>query len=216
MPDRVTIVVDKENWESALNKVSKNGHTAKIDYNNLWNVLTGGRECIGIYYYTLREEPENPFFRFLKATGVNVRAAQTLGYHDIDEAIITQLPELAATADTVILLSGDGDFLPMLDGLVAQGKQVEIVAASAMIYGEYFDRAAYTVVNLESFIDQIKTDEVRLRPRESRMTDEVYIKVTGEVFTSAENRSIIAEMVSRMINQPGLTVDFLIGRPTDD
>jgi uncharacterized protein (TIGR00288 family) len=77
---------------------------------------------------------EKPFFEALTKLGIETRVRDLQEFYgglkkaDWDVGITVDAIRIAPSVDTIILASGDGDFLQLVEYLKNQGKRVEIVA----------------------------------------------------------------------------------------
>lgn len=139
--ERVQVFIDGANLYEAMNDEIP-GHT--IDYHKLGLKLVGNRKIIRINYYISELNPEwddgaKNQQRFLAAVKhlpfVTVRTRplrysankQKKWEKGIDILIATDMLTGAYLNgyDTVMLVSGDGDFAPVLDEIKKMGKRVE-------------------------------------------------------------------------------------------
>ncbi|MCJ7786837.1 NYN domain-containing protein, partial [Patescibacteria group bacterium] len=77
---------------------------------------------------------EKPFFEALTKLGIETRVRDLQEFYgglkkaDWDVGITVDAIRIAPGVDTVILVSGDGDFIQLVEYLKNQGKRVEIIA----------------------------------------------------------------------------------------
>ena len=94
-----------------------------FDYNRFWAEITQGRELIGAYAYATDrgDAKQMQFQSILHAIGFTVKLKPVLKRRDgstkadWDIGIALDVYEAAPQCDTVVLLSGDGDFGLLLD-----------------------------------------------------------------------------------------------------
>ena len=131
-PDqRVNVFIDTQNiYHSA-----KNLYDCKVDFHKLVNILVGERNLIQAIAYVIRSEftpKEIDFFEALINQGIKLRIKDLQIYPDgskkadWDIGIAIDVVRLSNLVDVVILVTGDGDFLPLVEYLQNQGKIVEI------------------------------------------------------------------------------------------
>lgn len=118
-PEKVGIFVDVQNvyytCRQALN--------GKFDYNKFWAEVTKDREIVCAYAYaTDRGDPQQiQFQNILRGIGFDVQLKAVLkradgtAKADWDVGIALDVFEAAANCDTIVLVSGDGDFGILLD-----------------------------------------------------------------------------------------------------
>lgn len=163
--EKVIVIVDGENLNGASLHLADEGKTFNIDYATLVRNLIGSRKPTGKHYFTWETEWAGGFFRFLtNQVGMTVHAIKPGEHETIDEAIIKLMPGLAQGTDTIILVSGDGDFKETLDECIRQGKRIEIVTVPDMLNSEYLGVDGYKFVDLTELKDLVRRKEPVRRP----------------------------------------------------
>lgn len=149
---RVGVFVDVQN----LYYSAKFVYNAKVNFKAVLNAAVGGRTLIRAIAYVIRAEEEvkkQAFFDALEMIGFEVNAKDLQIFSggakkgDWDIGIAMDTIELAPKLDTVVIVSGDGDFVPLVEHLKrAVGCRVEAIA---------FGRSASSklVESVDSFID---------------------------------------------------------------
>lgn len=167
--EKIVIIVDGENLNGASLHLAEEGKTFNIDYATLVRILIGRRQSIGKHYFIWEAEWAAGFFRFLtNQVGMTIHAIKQGEYETIDEAIIKLMPSLAQGADTIALVSGDGDFKETLDECIRKGKRIEIVTVPDMLSSGYLGVDGYKFVDLTELKDLIRRkDPVRRPPARS-------------------------------------------------
>jgi len=139
---RVGIFIDVQNiYHSA-----KNLHGARVNFRELIKTLTEGRPLVRALAYVVKSEgivPENEvhgesaFFDALKDAGLELRLKDLQVYAggakkaDWDVGLAVDTIRMASFLDVVILVTGDGDFVPLVEYLKSgMGRQVEVAAFS--------------------------------------------------------------------------------------
>jgi uncharacterized LabA/DUF88 family protein len=130
---RVAVFIDTQN----LYHSAKNLYNAKVNFKNLLEEAVAGRQLIRAKAYVVNTESgeEQPFFEALEKLGIEIKTKDIQVFHggakkadwDVGLAIdaITAAPKL----DSVVLVSGDGDFVPMVEYLqMHSGCQVEVIS----------------------------------------------------------------------------------------
>ena len=139
---RVGIFIDVQNiYHSA-----KNLYGSRVNFEELIETLIGKRELIRAFAYVVKSETalgEESFFEALKKTGLELRVKDLQIYPggmkkaDWDVGIAVDAIRLAEVLDVVILVTGDGDFTPLVDYLKwGMGRQVEVAAFSRTASGK--------------------------------------------------------------------------------
>ena len=130
---RVGVFIDVQNmYYSAKNKYNR-----KVNFGAIVKEALSGRKLIRAIAYVVRTESqdEKPFFDALYNLGIETREkdlqifSSGMKKADWDVGLAVDAIRLAPSLDAVVIVSGDGDYLPLVEYLQkSQGKQVEIVA----------------------------------------------------------------------------------------
>lgn len=133
-PDqRVGVFIDVQNMYYS----AKNLFGAKVNFGNIVKEAIAGRKLIRAIAYVVRTEgkEEQPFFDALYNLGIETKERPLQIFYggdkkaDWDVGLTVDAIRLSASLDAIILVSGDGDFLPLVEYLkFNQGKQVELLA----------------------------------------------------------------------------------------
>ena len=133
-PDqRVGVFIDVQNMYYS----AKNLFGAKVNFGNIVKEAIAGRKLIRAIAYVVRTEgkEEQPFFDALYNLGIETKERPLQIFYggekkaDWDVGLTVDAIRLSASLDAVILVSGDGDYLPLVEYLkYNQGKQVEVLA----------------------------------------------------------------------------------------
>lgn len=137
---RVGIFIDIPN----LYHSAKNFYNARINFLNVIERALENRQLIrAIGYAAKAEEPgESSFFDMLGRLGVDMKIKDLQIYPDgtkkadWDVGIAVDAIKLSSNLDTIVLCSGDGDFIPLVQYLQALGKQVEVVGLGQTTNGK--------------------------------------------------------------------------------
>ncbi len=130
---RVGVFVDVQN----LYYSARNLYNAKVNFREILKEAVKGRHLIRALAYVIRADikEESTFFEALDKMGYEVKSKdlQTFfGGHkkgDWDIGIAMDAIELAPKLDTIILVSGDGDFIQLLQHLKrAVGCRTEVLS----------------------------------------------------------------------------------------
>ncbi len=132
-PDqRVGVFIDVQNMYYS----AKNLFGAKVNFGNIVKEACAGRKLIRAIAYVVSTESkdEQPFFDALYNLGIETKDKPLQIFYggekkaDWDVGITVDAIRLSPSIDAVVIVSGDGDYLPLVDYLRNQGKQVEVVA----------------------------------------------------------------------------------------
>jgi uncharacterized LabA/DUF88 family protein len=129
---RVGVFIDTQN----LYHSAKNLYKAKVNFGNVLEDSVAGRQLIRARAYVVNTETgeEQPFFEALEKLGIEIKTKDLQIFFggakkadwDVGMAIdaVTAAPKL----DAVILATGDGDFIPLVEHLkIREGCQVEVI-----------------------------------------------------------------------------------------
>ncbi|MCK4556409.1 MAG: NYN domain-containing protein [Candidatus Aminicenantes bacterium] len=130
---RVGIFVDVQNMYYSARNIYK----SKVNFKILLREAVRGRYLIRAIAYVIKADvkDEANFFEALKSLGYEVKAKDLQVFYggakkgDWDIGIAMDTIELASKLDAIVLVSGDGDFVPLLQHLKhALGCYVEVLA----------------------------------------------------------------------------------------
>jgi uncharacterized protein (TIGR00288 family) len=132
-PDqRVGVFVDVQNMYYS----AKNLYDKHVNFANILKESVAGRKLIRATAYTIKAQTadENNFFEALKMQGFEVKSKELQIFPggvkkgDWDVGIAVDAIKLSRQLDVVVLVTGDGDFLPLLEFLQYHGLLVEVMA----------------------------------------------------------------------------------------
>ena len=129
---RVGVLIDVQN----LYHSAKNLYQARVNFREILKLAVSGRNLIRVFAYVVRTKSgeEKPFFEALIKLGIETRVRDLQEFYgglkkaDWDVGITVDAIRIAPTVDTIVLASGDGDFLQLVEYLKNQGKRVEVIA----------------------------------------------------------------------------------------
>jgi len=131
---RVGVFIDVQNMYYS----AKSMYKAKVDFAQILKAAVSGRSLIRAIAYVIKTDivkEEKNFFDALEKIGFEVKSKDLQVFYgghkkgDWDIGIAMDMIELAPKLDTVILVSGDGDFIPLVRHLKhALGVRVEVIA----------------------------------------------------------------------------------------
>ena len=130
---RIGIFVDVQNMYYSARNIYK----AKVNFKTILKEAVKGRQLIRAIAYVIKADvkDESNFFEALKSLGYEVKAKDLQVFFggakkgDWDIGIAVDTIELAPKLDAVVLITGDGDFVPLVQHLKhAVGCYVEVMA----------------------------------------------------------------------------------------
>ncbi len=160
MPDKITIqprpnhrvgvFVDMQN----LYHSAKNLHGARINFAELVKLASANRQIVRALVYVVKsgETDEKAFFDALEKSGLELKMKDLQVFAggakkaDWDVGMAVDVISLAKQLDVVVLATGDGDFVPLVEYLQHNGVIVE-----AMSFGRSTSLRLKEVVN--NYID---------------------------------------------------------------
>ena len=128
---RVAIIIDTQN----LYHSAKNLYKAKVNFQNVVKAALGGRKLIRAISYVVNTESgeEQPFFEALEKVGIEIKTKDLQIFYggakkaDWDVGMAIDAIKLAHKVDAIVLATGDGDFIPLVEYVKSQGCQVEAI-----------------------------------------------------------------------------------------
>jgi uncharacterized LabA/DUF88 family protein len=130
---RVAVFIDTQN----LYHSAKNLYKAKVNFNEIMKTAVAGRQLIRAIAYVITTETgeEKTFFEALEKLGIETKTKDLQVFlggakkADWDVGIAVDAARIAPRVDAVVLVSGDGDFVPLINYLKdGFNTQVEVIA----------------------------------------------------------------------------------------
>ena len=143
---RVGILVDISNMYHS----SKNLYKKRVNYKEVMREAVGDRKLIRATAYAIRteSEEETPFFEALAQVGFEVKMKDLQIFAggakkaDWDVGIAVDAIKMASKVDVVVLLSGDGDYVSLVEYIQnTYGCRVEVVAFAESASAKLIDAA---------------------------------------------------------------------------
>ena len=176
---RVGIFIDVQNiYHSA-----RNLYQARVSFDQLIKELVSDRSLIRAVAYVVKSETalgEESFFEALRKTGLELRIKDLQIYPggskkaDWDVGMAVDAIRMAESLDVIILVTGDGDFIPLVEYLKwGTGKQVEVAAFSRTTSGKLKEVADkfFEIENIPKILLKIKTPNYQERNRRKTKYD---------------------------------------------
>lgn len=129
---RVAILIDTQN----LYHSAKNLYRAKVNFGAVVKTALGERKLIRALSYVVNTESgeEGAFFEALEKLGIEIKTKDLQIFYggakkaDWDVGLAIDAIKLAHKVDAIVIASGDGDFVPLVEYIKSQGCQVEIIS----------------------------------------------------------------------------------------
>ena len=130
--ERIALFVYSQN----LYYSARMGYAAKVNYEKLLNLITGNRNMVKAYAYIVQppDGDVKPFATSLERIGYIIKVKDVRTRSDgsakanWDMGIALDILGTMDRVDTIVLASGDGDFVPLVDFIKMKNKRVEIFA----------------------------------------------------------------------------------------
>ncbi len=129
---RVAIFVDVQNMYHS----AKNIYKANVNFAEILKVGLAGRQLIRALAYVINSESreEKNFFEILNKQGFETKIKDLQIFYggakkaDWDVGITVDMIRMSESIDVIVLVSGDGDYIPAVEYLQNHGKLVEALA----------------------------------------------------------------------------------------
>ena len=147
-PDqRVAVFVDVQN----LYYSAKNLYNSFVDFGAILKSTLGRRKLVRAFAYVIKAETgaENQFFNSLSVKGFEVKSKDLQVFYggnkkgDWDVGLCMDVIRMLPRIDTVVLVSGDGDYSELVEYAKSQGVRVEICAFSKTASSKLVDAADF-------------------------------------------------------------------------
>ena len=130
---RVVVLLDVQNMYHS----AKNIYKARVNFKEVLKTAVAGRHLIRAIGYVIRTESgeERSFFEALEKIGIELKIKDLqifpggMKKADWDVGLTIDAVRLAElVVDAIVLVTGDGDFVPLTEYLKGKGRQVEVAA----------------------------------------------------------------------------------------
>ena len=129
---RVGLFVDIQN----LYYTARNVYNARVNFNAVLKDAVGDRPLVKAVAYGIKADmpEEGTFFDALRKAGFEVKLKELQSFYggakkgDWDVGIVMDIIKMNPKLDVVVLASGDGDYIPLLEYLQVLGQRVELVS----------------------------------------------------------------------------------------
>lgn len=167
---RVAVFLDVQN----LYHSAKNLYNARVDFSKVVETAVSKRNLIRAFAYVIKTKTgeEKSFFEALINLGIEIRVKDLQEFYggfkkgDWDVGLAVDAIRMSPAMDAIVLVTGDGDFVPLVEYLKNRGKRVEILAfeRSASLK---LKESADEFINLE---ENIKRFLLSSAPQQKRTT----------------------------------------------
>jgi uncharacterized LabA/DUF88 family protein len=174
--DRVAVFIDGENIHYSAKHMNM-----RMDYLKLCRRLAGDRRLVRSYFYTAinnQSEGKIDFINFLKLNGFTVVTKEVRNFNEMDTStrsvrssldmeMAIDVLDMSQHLDSVVLCTGDGDFVPLVAALARRGKHVEVCGLREMTSTDLI-AAADEYIDLAALKDELVLAGAPPLPRETR------------------------------------------------
>jgi len=130
---RVGVFIDTQN----LYHSARNLYNARVNFGAVLKEVVAGRKLVRAVAYVIATETgdEKNFFEALTKLGIETKTKDLQVFHtgtkkgDWDVGLTVDVMRMASRLDAVIIVSGDGDFIPLVEYMKNHtGTQVEVAS----------------------------------------------------------------------------------------
>lgn len=184
---RVGIFIDTQN----LYHSAKNLYKAKVNFGNVVKEALAGRQLIRAVAYVIRTETEEEkgFFDALNKLGIETKVKDIRVFAggakkaDWDIGMAIDAIAMSEKLDAIVLATGDGDFVPLVEYLrYTQGTQVEVIAFGKSSSGQLRE----AVDDFTDMCDNPKNFLIGYRGGNSRWMPAAFTSGAGDRAQSAD------------------------------
>lgn len=199
-PQRIGIFVDVQNMFYSAKLL----HQSKVDYGRLLREITGTRHLIRAIAYIVQKPEVNQsgfheaLMRFgyeLKIKELKIRpdpdgraGSSAKGSWDIGLTIDAM--QMSPKLDSVVLVTGDGDYVPLVQALQSKGCRVEVVSFERSTAGELIRAADQYVPIQDAWIFKEKKFETTVQHSSNAPTPSATTGQTGVLGSTAPGQTV--------------------------
>jgi len=129
---RVGVFIDTQN----LYHSARNLYKARVNFGAVLKEAVAGRKLVRAVAYVITSEAgdEKNFFEALGKLGIETKTKDLQVYYggfkkgDWDVGLAVDAIKFAPKLDAVVLVAGDGDYVPMVEYIQSMGVQVEAIS----------------------------------------------------------------------------------------
>ena len=155
---KVGVFVDAQNMYHS----AKNLYKSRVNFAEILKQAVGGRQLIRAFAYAIKTESgeEKAFLEALQKAGFELKVKDLqifpggLKKGDWDVGLAIDAISLSEQLDAVIIVSGDGDFEPLMEYLKFKGLIVETMGFRRSTSAKAVE-AAHNFIDLEEYADNI-------------------------------------------------------------
>ena len=129
---RVGVFIDTQN----LYHSARNLYKRRVNFGSVLKEAVAARKLVRAVAYVITTEAgdEKNFFDALTKLGIETKTKDLQIFHtgtkkaDWDVGLTVDVIKMAPRLDSVVIVSGDGDYIPLVEYLQTLGAQVEVVS----------------------------------------------------------------------------------------
>lgn len=129
---RVAVFIDAQNMYHSARSIFQ----SRVNFKEILKQAVSDRKLVRAFGYVIRTKTgeETAFFEALVNLGIETRVKDLQEFYggakkaDWDVGLVVDAIRTASTVDTIVLVSGDGDFVPLAEYLKNNGRRVEVMA----------------------------------------------------------------------------------------
>jgi uncharacterized LabA/DUF88 family protein len=141
---RIAVFIDTQN----LYHTAKNLYKRKVNFGSILKEVVAGRKLVRAIAYVITSEAgdEKAFFEALTKLGIETKTKDLQVFSsgamkaDWDVGLAVDAIKMAPRLDTIIIISGDGDFVPLVEYLQTM-TQVEVASFGKSTSGQLKEAA---------------------------------------------------------------------------
>lgn len=155
---RVGVFVDVQNMYHS----AKNLYRSRVNFTELLGIASAGRELVRAVAYVVKSdtEEEKAFFEALEKSGFELKSKDLqifpggMKKGDWDVGLAIDAISMSKQLDVVVIISGDGDYEPLVDYLKYSGLIVESVGFRRSTSSKLIE-AVNNFIDLEEVTDKV-------------------------------------------------------------
>lgn len=129
---RVAVFLDMQNLYHSARAI----YQKRVNLQELLEAAVGERQLVRSFAYVVSTKTgeEKPFFEALQKQGIEIRSKELQEYYggmkkaDWDVGLAVDAIKTSELVDVVVIVSGDGDYIPLVEYLKNHGRRVEVMA----------------------------------------------------------------------------------------
>ena len=174
---RVAVFIDTQN----LYHSAKNIYHSKVNFDAVLKQAVGDRKLIRALAYVVTTESgeEQAFFEALEKIGIEIKTKDLQIFFggakkaDWDVGMAIDAVTYAQKVDAVVLATGDGDFVPLVEHIRTAGCQAEVIAFGRSSSGRLRESA-------DSYTDMDEDPRTYLIGHKSRLRKQIQEYIGGD------------------------------------